>query len=287
MLRRICFLLMCIPVLSFGDCAFARENFIQVKGSDTMVNLGQAWAERYMEKHPEGFIAVTGGGSGTGIASLLSGTCDLAMCSRTIKEKEIALAREKGIEPQELTVAKDGLAVVVHPDNPVDTLTLAQLADIFTGKISNWKELGGNDAQIVLLSREVNSGTHVYFKEHVLRKNDPASTAEFAPGALLLSSSQAIADEVAGNPSAIGYYGMGYISASQKAVAIAADAQSGYVLPTIDTVVSGAYPISRPLFFYTNGRPKPELQDFLDFVLSGEGQKIVAATDFVPVINLE
>src|SRR3989338_11114535 len=154
----------------------AKDNSIQVKGSDTMVNLGQAWAEKYMENNPADLVAVTGGGSGTGISSLISGTCDIAMSSRDIKGKEITFAQQKAIEPKEFKAALDGLAVVVNPNNPVGKLTLTQLADIFTGKIKNWKELGGASGKIVLLSREVNSGTHVYFKEHVLRKGDAART---------------------------------------------------------------------------------------------------------------
>lgn len=261
----------------------AKENMIQIKGSDTMVNLGQAWAEKYMEKNHGEFIAVTGGGSGTGLSSLISGTCDIAMSSRNIKEKEISLAKQKGIVPTEIKVALDGLAVVVNPLNPIDKFTMQQLADIFDGKIINWKEVGGKDARIVLLSREVNSGTHVYFKEHVLRKGDANGKEEFAPGALMLSSSQAIADEVAGNPAAIGYYGMGYISAKQKAVSVAKDDKSEYVTPIINNVVKGKYPISRPLIVYTKGEPVGLVKKFVDFVLSKEGQEIVLATDFVPI----
>lgn len=269
----------------FLSTAFAagQNNSLQVKGSDTMVNLGQAWVETYMEKNSKEFIAVTGGGSGTGIASLLSGTCDIAMSSRTIKQKEIDLAKLKGINPNEIKVALDGIAVVVNPKNTVDKLILEQLAGIFSGKITNWKEVGGGDEKIVILSREVNSGTHVYFKEHVLRKNDSSSKEEFSPKALMLSSSQAIADEVSGNISAIGYYGMGYISSKQKAVAIAMDEKSAYIAPTIDNVVNGAYPISRPLFIYTNGQPQSMVKKFVDFILSAEGQEIVLNTDFVPV----
>ena len=202
-----------------------------------MVNLGQAWAEKYMEKNPTDFIAVTGGGSGTGLSSLISNTCDIAMSSRDIKEKEISLAKKKGIAPFEIKVALDGLAVVVNPKNPINELTLEQLAQIFSGKITNWKELGGQDQKIVILSREVNSGTHVYFKEHVLRKNDPNSKEEFSPSALMLPSSQAIADEVSANSSAIGYYGMGYVSNKQKAIAIARDVKSKAVSPTIENVI--------------------------------------------------
>jgi len=277
--------LLVLVMIGSASLAFATKdkNSIQVKGSDTMVNLGQAWAEKYMEENTGDFVAVTGGGSGTGFSSLISGTCDIAMSSRNIKEKEVALAKQKGINSYEIKVALDGLAVVVNPGNPISKLTLAQLADIFTGRVANWKEVGGEDEKIVILSREVNSGTHVYFKEHVLRKNDANSKEEFAPGALMLSSSQAIADEVAGNTAAIGYYGMGYISKKQKAVAIAKDEKSEYETPTIENVISGKYPISRPLFFYTNGVPDGLVKKLVDFALSKEGQDIVVATDFVPV----
>ncbi len=277
--------LLVLIAITFATSAFAAKdkNSIQVKGSDTMVNLGQSWAEKYMEKNTGEFVAVTGGGSGTGLSSLISGTCDIAMSSRNIKEKEIALAKQKGINPNEIKVALDGLAVVVNPGNPISKLTLAQLADIFTGRVTNWKEIGGKNEKIVVLSREVNSGTHVYFKEHVLKKNDPNSKEEFTPTALMLSSSQAIADEVAGNPAAIGYYGMGYISKKQKPVAVAKDELSVYETPTIENVINGKYPISRPLFLYTNGVPADLVKKFVDFTLSKEGQDIVLATDFVPI----
>ncbi|MFH1854095.1 MAG: PstS family phosphate ABC transporter substrate-binding protein [Candidatus Omnitrophota bacterium] len=282
MLKKLLFVLV-LSMLAVPVFAASGKNMIQVKGSDTMVNLGQAWAERYMEENPGEFIAVTGGGSGTGFSSLISGTCDIAMASRNIKDKEIVLAEQRGIKPNEIKAALDGLAVVVNPANPVSELTIDQLAGIFTGRISNWKDVGGNDEKIVILSREVNSGTHVYFKEHVLRKGDPNSTEEYAPRALLLSSSQAIADEVAGNPAAIGYYGMGYIYKKQKSIAVAKDKDSEYIEPTIENVVKGRYSISRPLFLYTNGMPQDLVKKFVDFVLSKEGQDIVLATDFVPI----
>jgi len=282
MLRKLFIGIMCLLITAVCFAA-SGNNSLQVKGSDTMVNLAQAWAEKYMEKNPASFVAVTGGGSGTGMASLISGSCDIAISSRTIKQKEIDLAKQKGINPFEIKTALDGIAVVVNPKNPVIKLTIDQLAGIFTGKIKNWKELGGQDAKIVLLSREVNSGTHVYFKEHVLRKNDPNSKEEFVPGALMLPSSQAIADEVAGNTAAIGYYGMGYISAKQKVLAVAKDEKSLFEQPTIENVVKGLYPISRPLFFYTNGEPKAMVKQFVDFALSPEGQQIVKQTDFVPI----
>jgi phosphate transport system substrate-binding protein len=268
--------------VAFG-CGGPRKKPLQVKGSDTMVNLGQAWAASYMERNPEDFIAVTGGGSGTGFAALLSGTCDIAVSSRNITDQEISQDKQKGIDPYETQVAMDGLAVVVHPKNSVTKLTIDQLARIFTGRTTNWKEVGGADAEIVVLSREVNSGTHVYFKEHVLRKGDPNSKAEFAPRALMLPSSQAIADEIAQNPDAIGYYGMGYISPRQKPILVATTEADEYIAPTIENVVNGTYPISRPLFFYTNGEPKGSVKEFLDFCLSEEGQRIVLETDFVPI----
>lgn len=278
-------LIFCIGIILLLHNSYAGQdkNSLQIKGSDTMVNLGQAWAERYMEQNPDDFIAVTGGGSGTGIAALINGTCDIAMSSRQIKEKEIELVKQRGNSPYEIIAALDGLAVVVNPKNPVSKLTIAQLSDIFTGKITNWKELGGEDTKIVILSREVNSGTHVYFKEHVLRKGNPDSKEEFAPRALLMPSSQAIADEVSGNKSTIGYYGMGYISAKQKPVLIAKDEKSEYIAPLIDNVIKGTYPISRPLFLYTNGAPSAAIKKFIDFMLSPEGQKVVLETDFVPV----
>ena len=283
MLKKVFWILTILLICFNPAFATAQKNSLQIKGSDTMVNLGQAWAEKYMEKNPTEFIAVTGGGSGTGFSSLISGTCDIAMSSRNIKDKEIALAKQKGINPFEIKVALDGLAVVVNPKNPVSKLTIDQLSQIFTGKINNWKEVGGLDAKIVILSREVNSGTHVYFKEHVLRKGDPNSQEEFAPTALLLSSSQAIADEVANNPSAIGYYGMGYISPKQKPISVAKDEKTEYEAPTIENVVNGKYPISRPLLLYTNGQPQGLIKKFVDFCLSPEGQDIVLKTDFVPV----
>ncbi|MGQ9731467.1 MAG: phosphate ABC transporter substrate-binding protein [Candidatus Zipacnadales bacterium] len=258
------------------------EKAIQIKGSDTMVNLGQAWAEAFLKK--TGIqVAVTGGGSGTGIAALLNGTCDIAESSRKMEPEELAEAQKKGITPKEIMVGLDGLAVVVHPSNPVSRLTIDQLADIFTGRITNWKEVGGEDASILVLSREVNSGTHVYFKERVLRRGDKNRTEEFSSSALLQPSSQAIADEVAQNPRAIGYYGMGYISARQKAIAVGETAEGPFLEPTCENVINGSYSISRPLLFYTNGEPQGIVKQYIDFVLSDEGQKIVEEQEFVPI----
>lgn len=251
---------------------------LQIKGSDTMVNLSQAWAEAFMVRHPQVTVAVTGGGSGTGLAALISGTCDLAASSRPMTGQEKKQITARGRTWREWTVALDGLAVVVHPSNPVKQLTISQLADLFTGRIRNWKELGGGNRAVVLLSREVNSGTHLYFKEHVL-----GAGQEFAPEALLLPSSQAIADEVATNPDAIGYYGMGYLNPKNSPVAMAKTAADAYIVPAEADIRSSAYPISRPLFVYSLDDPQGLVKAFLDFTRSPEGQALVRQTDFVPI----
>ena len=264
--------------------SYAESNkYIQIKGSDTMVNLGQAWAEELNKLHPDINVAVTGGGSGTGISSLLNGTCDIAETSRAMEDKEVKQAKEKGIDPVQEIVALDGIAVVVNPKNPVKNLTMDQLRDIFIGNTANWKAVGGPDKEIVLLSREVNSGTHIFFKEHVLRKGKSKGPEEFSPASLLMPSSQAIADEVSNNENAIGYYGMGYISPKQKIIAVAKDASSPFVEPTIESVKNNTYPISRPLYMCTNGNPRGTVKEFIDFVYSKEGQEIVRKLDFVPI----
>jgi phosphate transport system substrate-binding protein len=278
-----------IGLLLLSGCArrSSDANSLQIKGSDTMVNLGQAWAEEYMKQSPGTSIAVTGGGSGTGITALINSTCDIAEVSREMKQSEIDLIASKGMAPKKIIVALDGLAVVVNPANKISELTLDQLAEIFSGRIKNWKEVGGRDAKIVLLSREVNSGTHVYFKEHVLRHGKSDGKEEFAAEALLLSSSQAIADEVSQNQDAIGYYGMGYITAKEKAIKVAKDKSSPSEAPTMENVMSGVYPISRPLLMYTKGEPQGLAKTFIDYVLSPAGQRIVKKLDFVPVKPLE
>jgi len=256
---------------------------LQIKGSDTMVNLGQAWAEAFNKLHPEINVAVTGGGSGTGIAAILNGTCDVAESSRALEDKEIQQAEASGIALHETIVALDGIVVVVHPSNPISALTMDQLREIFMGNVTRWNLLGGEDRPIVLLSREVNSGTHIFFKEHVLRRGKSKGPEEFAPAALMMPSSYAIAEETAHNENAVGYYGLGYISPRQKVLAVAKDDRSPAVAPTIDSVRANTYPISRPLYFFTRGEPSGAVREFLDFALSPGGQKIVRETDFVPI----
>ncbi|MFA5113362.1 MAG: phosphate ABC transporter substrate-binding protein [Candidatus Margulisiibacteriota bacterium] len=259
------------------------QKALQIKGSDTMVNLAQAWAEQYMNIHPETAIAITGGGSGTGIAAIIANATDIAQCSRNIKEKEIKQAEHNGVHPVEWHVANDGVAIAVNPANPVNKLTIKQLSDIFTGRIKNWRQVGGQDKRIVALSRERNSGTHVFFLEHVVKLGEKNNPNEFDASVLMMPSSQAIIEEIASSPTAIGYIGLGYMTKKEKALAIAKDGSSPYVLPTVKSVIERRYPISRSLLFYTNGVPSGEVKSFIDYVFSKAGQEIVLKMDFVPI----
>lgn len=257
---------------------------IQNKGSDTLVNLALAWAERYRVVQPDISIAVTGGGTGTGIAALINNTVDIANASRHMKDDEIAEAEANGITPVEFTVAIDALAIIVNPANPVSQLTIDQLANIYTGRITNWREVGGNDAPIVLLSRETNSGTHVYFLEEVVRKGDKENKDIFAPQTLLMPSSVGITSELRRNPNAIGYDGFGYVDpAHEKLIAVAVTTDSPYVLPSVATGADGSYPIARGLYMYTAGEPTGAIRDYLDWITGPEGQTVVAELGFVPL----
>ncbi|MBI5296956.1 MAG: phosphate ABC transporter substrate-binding protein [Chloroflexi bacterium] len=257
--------------------------YIENKGSDTIVNLALAWAEQYQTDHPEVRISVTGGGSGTGIAALVNGTVDIANASRQIKEEEIAEAQSKGIDPVEFVIARDAIAVIVNPENPVSELTLQQISDIYSGRITNWLEVGGEDRPIVRLSRETNSGTHVYFLETVLRLGDKESKALFSMDTLLLPSSEGIIYEVRQNPNAIGYDGLGYVPDDLKMIAIAKTPGEPYVLPSADTVNDGSYPIARDLYMYTAGQPTGVIKAYLDWILSPVAQAIVTELGFVPI----
>ena len=266
-----------------GTAVLGSVTSIQNKGSDTLVNVALAWAEAYGQFKPEVQVAVTGGGSGTGIAALINGTVDMANASRQIKAEERAEAEANGFEPVEHTVAGDAIAVVIHPDNPVEGLTIAQLSDIFTGKITNWREVGGEDRPIVLLSRESNSGTHVFFLEQVVRQGDKDDESLFSPDTLLMPSSEGISAEVRQNPNAIGYDGLGYVTHDQKVVAVASAEGGGYVMPTVETVKDGSYPIARGLYIYTAGEPQGAILEYLDWILGPEGQQIVLDLGFVPL----
>jgi len=260
------------------------QRALQNKGSDTLVNVALAWAEAYREVEPDVSIAVTGGGSGTGIAALINGTVDIANASRDMKDNEIEEARANGIEPVEHVVAIDALAIITNLENPVDKLTIQELSDMYTGRITNWKDVGGNDAPIVLLSRETNSGTHVYFLEEVVRRGEKENTDIFAPQTLLMASSVGITSEVRRNPNAIGYDGLGYVDPEhEKIISIASKKGDDYVQPTVESASTGIYPLSRNLFMYTAGDPTGPLADYLTWILGDAGQEIVARLGFVPL----
>jgi phosphate transport system substrate-binding protein len=248
---------------------------INVEGSDTLVNMAQVWAEEFMRANPGVMISVKGGGSGTGIASLINGTIDFANASRQIKDKEIEEAAANGVEPVEYQVSLDGIAIVVNPANGITGLTLDEAGRIFRGEITNWKDLGGDDSEIVILSRDSSSGTYEFFKETVVDPDD--SGQEFAPEALLLPSNSAIVDETAGNPQAIGYIGIGYVNDAVKVLAVDGVATS------VATVADGTYPIGRYLHMYSNGEPQGVLAAYLDWILGPEGQAIVETEGFVPL----
>jgi phosphate transport system substrate-binding protein len=259
---------------------------IKIIGSNTVTPLSSVWAEEFMKTHPDVRIAVSGPGSGVGIAALINGTTDICQASRTIKQSEIDQAEANGVDPYEIQVASDGLSVVVHPSNPVSELTIAQLSAIYTNQITNWEEVGGNDAPIVVLSRDTNSGTHVFFKEHVVQMlglPTEDKSLEYGSGVLFLPSTQEGVDEVAQNPNAIFYPGLGYVTEEVKPMAIKRTASDPGVLPSAETVLDGTYPISRPLLYYTDGEPTGVIKDFIDYCLSSEGQEKVSEVGYVPL----
>jgi len=269
---------------SSGQTSQEATAYIENKGSDTIVNLALAWAEYYQLAYPDVRISVTGGGSGTGIAALINGTVDIANASRQIKQEEITEAQSNGVDPVEFVIARDAIAVIVNPENPVNKLTLQQISDMYSGKINNWNEVGGEDRPIVRLSRETNSGTHVYFLETVLRLGQSDNKTLFSRDTLLLPSSEGIIAEVRQNPNAIGYDGLGYVPPDLKMIAIAEETGGEYVLPAVETVNNATYPIARDLYMYTSGEPTGIVKTYLDWIItSDEAQGIVRELGFVPI----
>jgi phosphate transport system substrate-binding protein len=255
-------------------------------GSNTVEPLSVVWAEEFMAMHPEVSIAVSGPGSGVGIAALIDGTTDVAQASRQIKPAEIEAAQANGINPYETQVATDALSVIVNPANPVSELTIVQISAIYTNQITNWSEVGGNDAEIVVLSRDTNSGTHVFFKEHVMQMAGlptEDTSLEYGPNVLFLPSTKEGVDEVARNPNAIFYPGLGYLTDEVKPLAIKRTADTPGVLPSVATALDGSYPIARPLLFYTDGEPTGVIKAFIDYCLSAEGQVKVTEVGYVPL----
>ena len=258
---------------------------IQNKGSDTLVNVAQAWAEAYKEVAPNVAVAVTGGGSGTGISAMINGTVDIANASRMMKDQEIEAARANGVEPVEWVVGFDALAVFVHPNNPAAGFTLEALADIYGegGTTETWNQLGltipGCDSnEIVRVSRQNNSGTYVYFQEAVLGK-----TRDFKMGSRDMHGSKDVVDLVENTPCAIGYSGLAYANEHVKMPCVSVDEGGDCVAPSSDTAVDGTYPIARPLMMYTAGQPEGTIKDYLDWILSDAGQCIIADKGYAPV----
>jgi phosphate transport system substrate-binding protein len=248
---------------------------IFLKGSDTVLPLAQAEAEEFMVESPEKSVTVTGGGSGVGIAALIDGEVDIATASREMKTDEIEAAKANGINPIEHTIAYDGISVVVNPENSVSNLTFNQLRGIYNGSISNWKDVGGADSPITVISRDSSSGTYEYFKEAVLLGD------EYRPDALTQPATGGIVGEVSQNANAIGYIGVAYLDESVKALNL--DAGNGSEAPSSENILSGAYPLSRPLYFYTNGEPSGLTKEFIDYVLSEKGQGIVSDVGYFPI----
>ena len=262
------------------------SGFFSIIGSNTVTPLTSVWAEEFMNLHNKVNIAVSGPGSGAGIAALINGTTDICQASRTIKQQEIDQAKANGVEPYEIQVATDALSVVVNPSNPISELTIVQLSAIYTNQITNWKEVGGNDAPIVAIARDTNSGTHVFFKEHVVQMLGLSSedkSLEYGTKVLLLPSTEEGVSEVAKNSNAIFYPGLGYLTNEVKPLAIKKTDDSSGVLPSIETALDGTYPVARPLLYYTNGIPTGILKDFIDYCLSSEGQAKVTEVGYVPL----
>lgn len=255
----------------------AQAGTITVKGSDTMVILGQRWAEEFMKKSPSITIQVTGGGSGTGISALINGTTDVCQASRAMNDAEKEKLRDRyATTGTEIPVARDGLSVYVSASNPINELTMDQLKAIFTGKVTNWKDVGGADAKIVVYSRENSSGTYVFFKEHVLKNADYTVRAQSMPG------TAAVVNAVAKEKNGIGYGGAAYAKGI-KVIKVKKDEASAGVSPDEAHVKDGSYPLSRPLFFYLRNKPAGEVGAFVDWVLSPAGQGLVSKVGYFPI----
>lgn len=280
--------------VTFTACKKKQEGekaVISVKGSDTMVNLAQKWAEEYMKANPNVSIQVTGGGSGTGIAALLNGTTDVATSSRELKEKEINLAKEKNVKYEEHRVALDGIAVVVHPSNPLDSLTMEQVRDIFSGKVKNFSAVKGSKSDITLYGRENSSGTYEFFKEHVLGKDANGNPVEYATSTQVLQGTAALAEAVAKDPKGIAYGGVGYFAHRNdvKILKIKKDADTPGWYPAHEGKVNyehiwdGSYSISRYLYMFNLSKDNKAVSEFLKYVESPEGQKLVEQMEYIPL----
>ncbi len=277
-------LFLLVTACSFSSSSNKNQsNIITNRGSDTMVNLALAWAEAYAKEFPQVEISVSGGGSGIGIAALINNTVDIANVSRAMTDTEIQEAKKNGVYPLQFIVARDAIGVIVNPSNPVTNLTLGQVSDIFSGKINNWRDVGGEDRPIVRVSREVNSGTHVFFLQAVIQLGNPTDKTIFAASTLLLPSSEGIIAEVSQNPNAIGYDGLGYITSEVKVLGLALDPAGPFIEPSSTTVRDHSYAIARDLYMYTNGEPTGALKEYLDWIRNPEAQQVVTTLGFIPI----
>jgi phosphate transport system substrate-binding protein len=263
--------------LFLASMAQARE--IVVKGSDTMLNLVQRLAESFGAAQADATVSITGGGSGVGIAAIVTGDCDIANASRSITNSEISSARGNGVEPVEFAIAIDGLSIIVSGSNPVKQLTADQIGAIYRGEIKNWKDVGGPNKKITLYGREPSSGTYVYLRDEVMK-------GDYAAGMRQMNGNSQIVEAVKGDNSGIGYVGVGYAKSAEgiTVLSVAKEAGSDYVSPLdADKVNAGEYPITRALFQYTNGKPGGDVKSFLEYELGEEGTKIVEEEGFFPV----
>ena len=259
----------------FTGCGGAKESkVIQAKGSDTILNVTQGIAEEFMQKNPKAKVAVTGGGSGVGISALLNKTTDIAMASRAMKQSEIDKAKELGIGVEEVVLGFDGITLIVNQNNQVKGLDSVTLGKIFRGEITNWKEVGGDDAKIVALSRDSSSGTHEFFKEHVIRGGEK-NNLEYGPETLYMPSNEAIKQEVKSNKYAIGYIGMGYMDDSVHSLAIDG------IAPSKENVSNKTYPIAREVYWYVPSERTGTMKELVDFAISADGQSIVESEGFI------
>ena len=277
MTKKFTILICSLSLLLLTACPSPQAQTITMKGSDTMVQLGQQWAELYMKEHPDVSIQVTAGGSGNGIAALIDGTTQICQASRAMKDAEKeSLKAKRQLDAVETPVALDALAIYVHKDNPIKSLTMEQVAKIFLGEVTDWKDVGGTPGNIVLYGRENSSGTYAYFKEHVLGDKDFPSKYQALPG------TGAVVDAVAKDKGGVGYGGIGY-AAAIKTIGITKDPGGAPIEPNMANVLNGTYPISRQLFWYTAGPADGVVKGFQDWVLSPDGQKVVAEKGFYPL----
>ena len=278
--------LIVLLIIMFTGCVRREDSdaFIQIKGSDTEVNLVQRLAEALMKKNPDIYIAVTGGGSGTGIAALVNKQTDIANSSRAMKDEEIDMAKERDVNPVAIVFALDGLALIVHESLPIDSLSIDEVGQIYKGKITNWNEVGGPDLEISMYGRQSNSGTYIYFRDNVIK-------GDYYPKVRRMNGTAQIVEAVRNDKAGIGYVGIGYIIDDQgnilpgiNSLKIAKDENSPAVSPLEpENVKSGLYPIVRPLYQYTDGLPEGNLLDFIIFELSDEGQRLVISEGYYPV----